>query len=45
MNIEIKRLTAELMYDDIYIFENSVFSDNKDWEGCYCVSYHWDEWR
>jgi GNAT superfamily N-acetyltransferase len=43
MNIEIKKLTPELMKEYLDFFEKEAFTDNKEWEGCYCVYYHWNE--
>ncbi|WBW98478.1 GNAT family N-acetyltransferase [Oceanirhabdus sp. W0125-5] len=43
MNIVIKRLVPELTSDYINFFENVAFSDNQEWDGCYCVWYHWND--
>ena len=37
MNIEIKKLTADLLDDWLYFFDNTAFSDNDNWAGCYCM--------
>ncbi|WP_424245925.1 GNAT superfamily N-acetyltransferase [Elusimicrobium posterum] len=39
MNIEIRKLTAELLEDWLYFFDNT--SDNSEWSGCYCMAPHW----
>ena len=43
MNIEIKKLTVELLNDWLYYFDNIGFSDNEHWSGCYCMCNHWDD--
>jgi GNAT superfamily N-acetyltransferase len=43
MNIEIKKLSPELTDDYIDFFEKTAFTDNKEWAGCYCVWYHWND--
>ncbi len=43
MNLKIKRLTPELIEDYLYYFDHVAFTDNKEWEFCYCVHYHWNE--
>lgn len=43
MNIEIKKLSPELIGDYINYFENIAFSDSSEWAGCYCLWYHWNE--
>lgn len=41
MNIEIKKLSKDLLDDWLYFFDNIAFSSNKEWSGCYCIHYHW----
>ena len=43
MNIEIKRLTVGLLNDWLDYFDNTAFSDDDDWPGCYCMHFHWNE--
>ena len=43
VNIEIKKLTAELLDDWLGYFDNDVFSDEDEWPGCYCMHFHWNE--
>jgi ribosomal protein S18 acetylase RimI-like enzyme len=43
MNMEIKKLSVELLEDWLYFFDNIAFTDNEEWEGCYCMCYHWNE--
>ena len=43
MNIEIKKLSPELINDYLDFFENHAFSDGSEFAGCYCVWYHWTE--
>ena len=43
MNIEIKKLSVDLLDDWLCFFDNTAFSDNDDWAGCYCMCYHWNE--
>jgi len=42
MNIEIRKLSVEILKDWLYYFDNIAFSDNCAWQGCYCMSYHWN---
>lgn len=39
MNIEIKKLTPEILNDYLYFFENVAHTDNKKWDRCYCINY------
>ena len=43
MKIEIKKLSPELTEDYLAFFDNVAFTDNEEWDGCYCVWYHWNE--
>jgi Acetyltransferases len=43
MNVEIRKLTPDLLDDWLNFFDNIAFSDNDDWSGCYCMCYHWTE--
>jgi hypothetical protein len=43
MEIEIKKLTVELLDNWLYFFDNIGFSDNEHWSGCYCVCNHWEK--
>jgi GNAT superfamily N-acetyltransferase len=43
MNIEIKKLSIDVLDDWLYFFDNTAFSDNDEWAGCYCMCYHWSE--
>jgi len=43
MNIEIRKLSADLLDDWLYFFDNTAFSDNDEWAGCYCMCYHWNK--
>ncbi|MCL2775103.1 MAG: GNAT family N-acetyltransferase [Oscillospiraceae bacterium] len=43
MNIEIKKLSADLLDDWLCFFDNTAFSDNDDWAGCYCMCCHWND--
>jgi len=40
MNISIKPVSAELIDDFLFFFDNIVFSENPDWSACYCYSFH-----
>jgi len=42
MNIEIRKLSADLLDDWLYFFDNAAFSDNEEWSGCYCMFHHWN---
>jgi len=41
MNIEIRKLSPDLIDDYLDFFDNSAFSDGSDFAGCYCVWYYW----
>jgi len=43
MDIEIKKLSVELLDDWLRFFDNIGFSDNEHWSGCYCMCNHWDD--
>lgn len=43
MNIEIRKLSVDLLDDWLYFFDNTAFCDNDEWAGCYCMCYHWNE--
>jgi GNAT superfamily N-acetyltransferase len=43
MEIEVKKLTVELLDDWLDYFDNIAFSDSDDWPGCYCMHFHWNE--
>lgn len=45
MNIEIRKLTPELLADYLYFFENEAHSDNPDEDRCYCVCWCSDDHR
>lgn len=49
MDIEIKKLSPELINDYLYFFDNLAFTDNPHWASCYCCFYHanciGDEWK
>lgn len=40
MNIDIRPLSEELLEDFLEFFDRDAFSDNPEWEGCYCCFYH-----
>jgi GNAT superfamily N-acetyltransferase len=41
MNIEIKRISPDLLDDWLYFFDNVAFCNDDEWSGCYCMCYHW----
>jgi len=43
MNIEIQKLSIDLLDDWLYYFDHVAFSDNNGWSGCYCMHYHWSD--
>jgi GNAT superfamily N-acetyltransferase len=47
MEITIQKLTKELIDDFLYFFDTIAFTDNKEWDGCYCCFYHFKskEWE
>jgi len=40
MKLEIKKLTLESLNDYLAFFDHEAFSDNGEWDGCYCTYYH-----
>ena len=40
MEIEIRRLKQELLDDYLYFFDNTAFTDHKEWSRCYCIHFH-----
>jgi len=49
MDISIKPLSADLLNDYLYFFDNIVFTENPGWSRCYCYSFHFigtdDQWN
>ena len=45
MELEIKKLTTELLDDWLDYFDSAVYfsGDDENWSGCYCMHFHWDE--
>lgn len=39
MNLAIRPLEPGLLGEYLHFFDSVAFSDNHDWEGCYCVYY------
>ena len=51
MDIEVRPLSPALAADYLEYFDNTAFSDNPDWAGCYCYYYlvdhsreDWETW-
>lgn len=45
MELDIRRLTPELLDDYLNFFDNTAFADHPDWSQCYCIHFHWrSEW-
>ena len=40
MNIQIKKLSPELIPDFLHHFDIAAFADHPEWSGCYCVEPH-----
>jgi len=40
MELIIKSLAANLIDDFLYYFEKVAFTDNLEWDGCYCYFHH-----
>ena len=43
MDIEIRKLSPDLLDDWLEFFDSTAFCDNDSWSGCYCMCYHWTE--
>ena len=45
MEIEIKKLTIDLLDDWLEYFDSAVYfsEDDENWPGCYCMHFHWNE--
>jgi ribosomal protein S18 acetylase RimI-like enzyme len=40
MKISIKPLSPDLLHDYLSLFDNMIFTENPDWQKCYCYSFH-----
>lgn len=45
MNVEIRKLTPDLLEDYLYFFENEAHADNENEDRCYCVCWCSDDHR
>lgn len=43
MDIEIKKLSPALLEDWLEFFDNTASPGDGEWEGCYCMCYHWND--
>ncbi len=43
MNVEIKKLSSDLIRYYLNFVDHKAFTDNRDWSGCYCAWYHWND--
>ena len=43
MQIEIKKLTTELLNAWLHYFDNVAYEKGDEWQSCYCMHFHWDE--
>ena len=45
MEIEIKKLTVDLLSDWLEYFDSAVYfgENDENWSGCYCMHFHWNE--
>ena len=45
MEIEIKKLTVDLLDDWLRYFDSAVYFNEDDayWPGCYCMHFHWNK--
>lgn len=43
MEMEVKKLSVDLLDDWLAYFDHTAFSDEDDWPGCYCMHFHWNE--
>ena len=41
MDIQIRKLTSDLLEDYLYFFDYVAFTDHADWANCYCIHFHW----
>ncbi len=41
MDIEVRKLTPELLEDWLCFFDNTTCSGDNEWAGCYCMAPHW----
>ena len=40
--LDIRRLSPELVDDYLYFFDNVAFADHPDWSQCYCLAFHFE---
>ena len=43
MELDIRRLTPELLDDYLYFFDHIAFTEHPEWSKCYCVHFHWND--
>lgn len=43
MGIEVRKLSPDLLDDWLEFFDKVVFETSDEWEGCYCMCYHWNK--
>ncbi|AFM39957.1 hypothetical protein Desaci_0911 [Desulfosporosinus acidiphilus SJ4] len=43
MKVSIYPISEERKGDFLQFFDNVAFTDNKEWSGCYCQFYHFDD--
>ena len=45
MEIEIKKLTVDLLSDWLEYFDSAAYfgENDENWSGCYCMHFHWNE--
>ncbi len=42
MEIQVKKLSEELLEDFLYFFDEKAFLDNPEWGHCYCLFFHYN---
>ena len=42
MELDIRRLTPELLDDYLYFFDTVAFADHPAWSQCYCLAFHFE---
>lgn len=43
MNVSIYPISEDRIGDFLQFFDNVAFTDNKEWSGCYCQFYHFED--
>jgi GNAT superfamily N-acetyltransferase len=43
VNIEIKRMSPDLLEQWLCYFDNTAYKEGDEWQACYCMHFHYDD--